>query len=168
MSRRRFSLVATAAAVAAVVVLAAPPAWAYWSATTTVAASVSAGTIPVPTTLPCQSMPGLLGLTPYARYSWTAVPGAVSYQVSVHSADGTVTWTPVTGNPTTATHFDLSSGLLSGLDSRLNAFMLENKPVYVSVQAVHSSGWVSAVPAGQAMYRAGLLPGVLGGTKCTP
>lgn len=167
MARRR-RLLLLGGAIAAIAVLSAPPAWAYWSATGTAAASVSAASLATPTTLPCQSMPGLAGLTPYARYSWNAVTGATSYRITVRSADGTVTWTPATGNPTTATHFDLSTGLLGGLDSRLNDFMLQNKPVYVSVQAVHSSGWVSSVSTGQTMYRAGLLPGVLGGTKCTP
>lgn len=167
LPRRRVAAIAAAAAIG--LVLSAPASsFAYWSAAApAVTAPLSVAAVPVPGGFACASMPGLLGLTPYAKLSWSAVSGATSYQVWLRSADGATRVQLTRADPTALTQ-EVRDSLLTGLLGTLKDLLVGNQTVYAEVIAVHSSGWHSSPTAGAGIARAGLLPGILGGLKCTP
>lgn len=141
-------------------------AWALWSDTAEVSAELGAATVAAPTGVACQSFSGGLLGSPYARVSWTAVPGAAEYIVSLSEQPGTGLQETAR---TSALSVDLGVGLLEILLGGLLTLLLGNRPLAVSVQAVHPSGWTSpVVDTGVWVERTGLLPGILGGIRCRP
>ncbi len=126
---------------------------AYWSAASAAPAfSASTATLPVPS-LSCSSQSGFLGLTPYARFTWTTNAGATSYTVTARNdaSPPATTTSEVSGPP-----FDLRGSLLSGLAGTF----------HVSVVA-HYGTWTSASSTSAAVVPSDPLLGfLLGGTKC--
>jgi hypothetical protein len=117
---------------------------AYWSsARTQVGSSIAAVSLPAPATVGCTNQSILL--VSVAKVSWSAVPGAGGYRVTVTRASG---GTPLVIDQT-ATSIDLSTGVLGDLLSGL----LSPTVLTVKVQPYQDAGaggrWVSSsfVPA---------------------
>jgi predicted ribosomally synthesized peptide with SipW-like signal peptide len=130
--------VAIAIAVAVLVASAPGSSYAYWRATATAPpVSVSAGTVVAPATTRCATNSGIV--TSSAQVSWAAVTGAVEYRVTISNATGTSSaYTQVKD-----TSLTITQGLLRDLLSGLLTTLLGGNPLYVTVQTVHPSGWVS-------------------------
>lgn len=163
--RTRRRAIAAAVLAAALAVTAPATSWAYWSTTApAVTGNVSAGVVTVPGDFQCTSRPGTLGLTPYVDLTWDAVPGAVSYEVWLRNADGSIRSQMNRATPAAptqevrATLADLLQGLID--------LLLGGQPIYAEVVAVHAGGWTSQPTADATIVRTGLLPGLLGGLRC--
>jgi hypothetical protein len=140
-----------------------PAAWAYWSASQTLpTVTLNAGRLDAPAPR-CLSVPRVGGTAPLARISWDPVPAAASYTLTLSAnINGT---NPVGNTTVTATAYDLSGNLLSGLLVLLGA-LLSGQPIYVFVQANHTTGWNSNLSTPVPVTLAGL--GLDGGMKCYP
>jgi len=148
-----------AALAAAVLVLGAPAtAWGFWRATAPdVTAQLSAATVAAPSGISCTTVGGTLSRS--AQVTWPAVAGAVAYRVTIANASGTTSAQQTVTSPT----ITITQGLLSDLLSGLITTLLGGNPLYVSVETVHSSGWISLThTAGQPVSQT-LLPV---GVKC--
>ena len=143
------------------IVLAPVAASALWqAATTSPAASVSAGTLATPTAT-CVSVPAGSG-SAYVQINWAAITGANSYTITLRNANGSVSTVQATG--VTSLSYDLKGNLISNLGVLLTV-LLGGGPIYVTVTAVNNS-WVSSPSAGNAVVLSSVLGGLLGGLKC--
>ena len=162
--RHRFLGRISGVAVLALVLAVAVPSssWAFWSTSASPpAASVSAATIPAPIGFACASSGGILGLGSTANYSWTGLPAGSSWRYVVHlrSADGSID-EPLESAGQTGTSVSIGQGLLTGLLGGLLELLLGNQRIYVSVSAVHPSGWESPHTAEIPLRRATILGGI--------
>ncbi|WP_265520544.1 hypothetical protein [Oerskovia flava] len=115
---------------------------AWWTASQTVQATATAAVIAPATNIRCTTTGGTLTRT--ATVAWNAAAQVpASYRVTIRSGT-TVTTTTVPG---TQTQLVISQSLLGGLLGSILDLLLGGAVLNVSVQAVHSSGWVS-VPTG--------------------
>ncbi|MDQ1130096.1 hypothetical protein [Microbacterium sp. SORGH_AS_0888] len=126
---------------------------AYWRATSTAPSfSASTASLPVPS-VSCSSQPGLLGLTPYARISWTTNAAAASYTlIASNDANPPVVISRELSGPP----FEMRGSLLSALAGTF----------HVTVVA-HYGTWTSAPSNSVAVVQSDPLLGFLvGGAKC--
>jgi hypothetical protein len=145
--------------VATVLTLGVPASsWAYWRATAPeVTATLSAGTVAAPSGISCTTVGGTLSRS--AQVSWPAVAGAASYRVTIANASGTTSAQQTVTSPT----ITITQGLLGDLLSGLIATLLGGNPLYVSVETVHTSGWISPTHTARQAVSQTLLPV---GVKC--
>jgi hypothetical protein len=142
--RRRVILVAV---LAVLLTVGAPlGAWAWWTATVTATAKISAATLVTPTGYTCTTTGTL---TKTANLKWNAEPNdrAATYRVTfvVRNAGGTVTDTQVYN--TTATTVAVDGGLLGSLLNNILSLLGLGSTVTATVQSVHGN-WVSPPTAG--------------------
>lgn len=136
---------------------------AFWSVSSTEEAQLEAAVVPAPQNVTCTSIAGIPILSPgYALIEWdpvTVPSGTVTYQVYVNDQ-------PVLFPPTADTSFEAKMGLLTNLVAGLLNLLISGGQVPVSIEAIHSSGWVSETrtPADKQLARSVL--GLLEGIKC--
>lgn len=165
---RRRRLYVAAALTGALAVGAPVGAAAYWQYTASAPAPAVSGATLAPTTLTCTSIPAGFLTVGIARLTWTAVPGATGYTVSLRTASGSSS-AVVTTVAAPATTYDLQGNLLVGLGAVISA-LLGGEPVYAVVTPVNNLGGAGNTWSGPEsnMWRIGLdsLGGLLGGLKC--
>lgn len=158
---RRATLALT---MAALVTLAVPAsAHAYWIASApALSAQLDTAEVASPTSVSCSSSGVLTNRR--ANVTWAAVPDAASYNVIISSPDGTVSGHANTSNTSIA----LTGTLLNNLLGGLIAVLFGSGTATVSIETVHTSGWVSPPSENTVLIgRSGLLiDGLLGGVEC--
>jgi hypothetical protein len=142
---------------AALIVGAPMGAWAWWTATVTQTAKVSAATLTTPTRFACVTA-GVLITT--ANLNWDAEPKdpAATYRVTfvIRNSGGVVTDTQVYN--TSATKLVVDGGLLGSLLNNVLNLLGLGSTVSATVQSVHGN-WTSA-PTGVIKLTGGSLIGV--------
>lgn len=147
------------AALAVALALVGAPAVAWWTASGSLWTTVSAGTIPAPTGTTCTTTG--TNLSRSATVRWTApTPAPARYRVTIAGGGQSTT------TETTATQIVITESLLGGLLQSILDLLLGGTTLQVSVQSVHSSGWV-AVPGNAVSVRGALVAGTgLTGVSC--
>jgi predicted ribosomally synthesized peptide with SipW-like signal peptide len=151
---------------AALVVGAPMGAWAWWSATVTQSAKVTAATLTTPTHLSCTTA-GVLITT--ANLKWDAEPKdpAATYRVTfvIRNASGVVTDTQVYNTASTTVVVD--GGLLGSLLNNVLALLGLGATVTATVQSVHGT-WTSPPTAGIKLTGGSLIGVLCGSATPTP
>lgn len=160
--RREVARLIVPTILAALVIAIPNSASAYWSVSSTEHAQLEAAVVPPPQNVTCTSIPGVILLAPgYALIEWdpvTVPSGTVTYQVYVNDY-------PVLLTPTSETSFEARRGLLTNIVTGLLELLLGGGQVPVTIEAVHSSGWVSQQTQADKQLASSVL-GLLEGLQC--